>query len=119
MIHRPPCFAAGKGRYLRFCGPFRHGVDDEFDAEGAGEAEGVGEQPVHAAGDDEAGVHGDARPEDALALHPPPHRLVLHLVTNNTYGHPWSHLVTTGHICTLARSFSGSERRSSASSGVR
>ena len=65
--------------YLRGCGILRHGVDNELNAEGAGEAKCVGEQPEHSAGKDEFRVHGEARLQDPCVLHQTFHRLVLHL----------------------------------------
>ena len=65
--------------YLRGRGVLRHGVDNEFNAEGTGETERVGEQPEHSAGNDEFCVHGEARLQDPFLFHQTFHRLVLHL----------------------------------------
>ena len=63
--------------YLR--GILRHGVDNELNAESAGKAKRIGEQPEHSAGNDEFGVHGEARLQDPFLLHQTFHRLALDL----------------------------------------
>ena len=55
----------------------RHCVDDELDAERAGEAERVGKQPEHSATHDERGVHGETGLQDPFLPHQTLHGLVI------------------------------------------
>ena len=63
--------------YLNDLTVLRHGVDDELDAERAGEAERVGKKPEHSTTHDERGVHGEAGLQDPLLPHQTLHGLVI------------------------------------------